>query len=401
MKQKTLLLLFVSLFSLSLWAKTPSPASNELMLDLRITTALYQAGVENVELNQDELLAVEDEEWISSVQEAGTQILKEHQVTESDIKKVDWKKVAKKSGGFFVKIYKKFRSNSRINGVDVAIVYLLGKPFENYLIPMMLIGAGQPALAAASLFVPTSTFITGGYCLLKKFINQKKVKKMYGDEELYTFYKDLDAKIEKQLHLKKDNTYLIPARKIGNQVMLIAVNKNHNMGPHKLTFAKAYSYAVSHGITEAELKTVRKLGEKRLMRLIILVEQFYSTQSAEWLSEFEKQFSDSTVLLDNLEATKELRTWARRITDIDDCEGLRSLIHVVPAGHSSREVLRLVSDVFLPTLADSMKGWKTGMFKKMRKGLQKIEVAINIEENPLWDDQQFNRMDSMLENACR
>ena len=401
MKQKLLILTSFILFSFSLLAKTTSPISSELLLDLRITTALYEAGVENVELSQDEIIAIEDEEWISTIQETGTRILQEHHVADSDIKKVEWKKVAKKSGGFLLKIYKKFRSNSRINGIDVGLVYLLCKPIENYLIPMMFISIGEPEFAAISLFVPTSAVITGTYTMFKKLINQRKIKKLYGDKNLFDFYKDLEASTAKQLHLDKDDTYLLPVRKIDNQVMLIAVNKDKSLSPHKLTFVKAYAYALDHGMSASELKNVRKLGEKKLMKLILIIENFYSTQSPEWLSEFEKQFRDSVVLVDNLESTKELRTWASKIQEVSNCSDLRALIQVTPSGYSSREIFGLIRDVFIPTMADTLSGWKTGMFKRIRKGLEKIEVAINLEENPTWDHLQIKRLDLMLENACR
>lgn len=410
MKKQILLLSLLSLFSFTVFAgpvNTPENTktqetpelSQDLLLDLRITTALYRAGLERVELNQDEVSAIEDAEWIAEVQEIGTAILKEKKVSEADIKKVEWRNVARKTGGFFVKLYKKFRTSSRLNGVDVGIVLLLTNSLEN-LIPIFLVGAGQPGLAAVAVFLPTGEVLTGGYALFKKFLNQRKVRRMYGDKELYKFHRDLDDKVTEQLHLKKDDTLLLPVRTVDEKVVLIAVNKKRQMGKHKMTFAKARDYALEHGMTKKDLRPIEKSKEKKLMKLILLIESFYGKQSTEWLSAFEQQFSESIVVTSNLESTKELRTWARGIKNVKDCDEFRTLIKQSPAGRSSREMIVLIKDVLFTTIAETMKGWKTGMFKRMRKGLQKIEVQINIEENPAWDSVQIDRMDTMLLNAC-
>lgn len=403
MKQKILLFSILSLFSLSLCAqvaKVNSEASRDLLLDLRITTALYRTGVEKIELNQDEITAIEDEEWIADVQAAGTEILRKQKVSEAEIKNVDWSKVARKTGGFFSNIYKKFRTSSRLNGVDVGVVLLVSNAFEN-LIPVFLVGAGQPGLAAVSVFLPTGEALTAGYALFKKFLKQRKIRKMYGDKELYQFHRDLDEKVTDYLHLSKDETLLIPTRVVDGKVVLIAVNKNHLIGKHKLTFAKAKKYAEKHGVQDDDYKSLRKISDTKLAKFIVLIEQFYATQSSEWLSQFEKQFSDSIIVTDNLEPTKELRVWAHQINQVSNCDGLRILIQDVPKNHASRDIIVLVKDVLFPTLAENVKGWKTGMFKKLRKGLDKIEVQINLEKNPVWDLNQAQRIDQLFENTCR
>lgn len=408
MKQQILLFSLLGLISFNLFAtvetsgdigETPDLAS-DLLLDLRISTVLYRAGVERIELNDDEKAAIEDAEWIATVQEVGTSLLKSKNVSTKEIQKVDWRNVAKKTGGFFTKIYKKFRTSSRMNGVDVGIVLLLTNSLEN-LIPIILVGAGQPGLAAVSVFLPTGELLTGGYALFKNFLNQQKVKKLYGDKELYQFHRDLEEKVADSLHLNKDDTLLLPVRVVDNEAVLIAINKKQMADKNKISYGKARKYALGKGFTKEDLKTIHKSKEGKLMKLIMIVEKFYKTQDAAWLNEFEKQFENSVVKTDNLDSTKEMRTWSKGIKQVKDCEGFRQMIKSSPIGHYSREMILVIKEVFLQTLAEDMKGWKTGIFKRMRKGLLKIEVQINLEENPLWDSLQINRMDSMLQKACR
>lgn len=407
MKQKILLFGLFGLISFNLFAtveangnigETPD-LSRDLLLDLRISTALYRAGVERVELNEDEKIAIEDTEWIATVQEVGTSLLKERNVSDKEIQKVDWRNVAKKTGGFFTKIYKKFRTSSRLNGVDVGIVLLLTNSLEN-LIPIFLVGAGQPGLAAVSVFLPTGELLTGGYALFKKFLNQRKIRKLYGDKELYKFHRDLGEKVADSLHLNKDDTLLLPVRIVENEAILFAINKKQMSDKNKISYGKARRYALEKGFSKEDFKAIHKSKESKLMKLIMLVEKLYKTQDAVWLSEFEKQFANSVVVTDNLESTKELRAWSKGVRQVKDCDGFRQLIKTSPAGHFSREMIILIKDVLFQTLAEDLKGWKTGMFKRIRKGLQKIEVQINLEENPVWDSLQIDRMDSMLQKAC-
>jgi hypothetical protein len=394
-----LVLLF---FSASLLAQetkvSKTDINQELALRLMIYTTLEESILLDQKLHPDELAFIESDEWIDVVKAEVTPLLTNDQL---DFIKQDpsfWKKISKGIGKKFSGLMKSFRSTSRLNGFDVALIFVLGKSFE-YALPGMLFQMGLPGLATASLFIPVGTAIAAGYSLVKKMIKNNKIKKLYGGKDNFQEFKLVEKSIEDNLNLKKKSTLLFPFINSEGQYKGLAINSSLSFKKDFLTYGSLKRFLKQHDRKDLLDQTQDK-NYSTLSKVVSLVTKVYEPSNLNLQKDFEHIFSYAMIDFIPLIEYSPLVQWSVSSAHSENCSDLIQSFGKVPVGSSLNAVARLLEKVTLPFMAQTWSGTKFKFFKKLHDVIIKLRVEANLSKDALWSERDELHFMNSLSSVC-
>lgn len=413
-KIKGLFVLFVLLVSVSVFSQDYSEIkqfNKTLKTKLLITTVLQKATLfdrmyySSSKSDSDILTPaleefIESDEWVNIVREDLSQFLMAHGQDLKESNPEFWKNMARGTGKFILNIYKSFKVNSLMSGIDSGIVFLVGKGIE-YSLPYLFYLSGNPALGSAFFFVPTGTALFGAYGLMKKMFRNIKIKRMYGENlEVYETIKNLEAAVEKVLNLEKDGTLLFPFTALDGKTKLLSINNKFALSKSFVTFKQIKSFLTFNAQADL-LKMVRMRGFTTVSKVSILVSEIYKRQNADLIKKFEEKFyyAISSPIL-NRDKT-EVFQWATEIEKVKSCVEFSDFIQNAPKNSLTRDVNKLIQEVFVSFLAENWKGWKVGTFRRLRRELQKIDVEINLSEEIHFNSEWRVKYSDLFSRVCR
>jgi hypothetical protein len=395
-----LVLLFcsTSLFAQVSPALSSEEANQELALRLMVYTTLEESILFDQKLHPDELAFIESDEWTDTVKAEITPFLTSEQLAFIHQHPNFWKKASKGIGAKFSGLIKSFRTASRLNGFDVALIFVLGKTFE-YALPGILLDMGLPGLATVSLVVPVGTAIAAGYSLVKKMIKNQKIKKLYGGKEKFQEFKLVEKSIEDNLNLRKKSTLILPFINSEGHYKGLSINSSLGFKKDFLTYGALKRFLKHHD----EKDLISDIKEKKytsLAKVVSLVTKIYESSNENLKKDFEHQFSFAMIDFLPLKEYSPLVQWTINSAHSKNCADLIQSFHQVPAGSSLNAVARLVEKVTLPFMAQTWSGTKFKFFRKIHDVIIKLRVEANLSTESFWSDTAEEHFVNSLTAVC-
>ncbi len=373
--------------------------NRELKLKLLVTTTIQEAMIIDEHLHPNEIDYIESKEWTDFIQKEISALLTQEQLQEIQKDPNFWKKAGRAIGKTVIGFLRGFRSQSRLNGIDTGIVYLVGNSLE-YLIPAALINIGLPALAPIGFFFPTGELLTTGYIFLKKMVKAQKLKKMYGGKENYRLFDSLETEIQARLHQRKSDTALIPLQLINGEYVGLATNSGFSLKKEFVTYSALRKFLKEVGRTDL-VKELQGQGYSSLSKVVLLTNAIYAEKDDRLKKAFEERFKRTFVEFNELKGQGSLVSWGFKTINARNCSDLIQSVKEVPSLSSANAVARLYENAILPTMADEWKGLDFVTFNRLKKQMIKLRVAANLNVSSKWTATHRDLFVKGLSQACR
>jgi hypothetical protein len=400
--KKYIFLLLSVIISTSIWAQQGlelNPDINkEVVLRLMIYTTLEESLLLDQKLYPEEISFIESEEWTDLVKKEVLPLLTKEQVQYTNHDPNFWKKTSRAIGKKFSGLIKSFRSTSRLNGFDVALLFVLGKSFE-YALPGILLNMGLPGLATASLFIPIGTAIAAAYSLTKKMIKNQKLKKLYGGNENYQEIKLIEKSIEENLKLTKKGTLLLPFVNSEGQYKGLAINSSLAFKKKFITFTSLKKFLKQNDAKNL-LDQVNDKNYSSLSKVVKIVTSIYESKNINLQKDLENHFSYATIDFIPLKDYGPLINWSYQSAQSKNCSELIQSVKHVPNGSSLNAVARLFEKVTLTYIAQNWSGTKFKLFKKLSAAIVKLRVDANLSDVSTWSETDEIHFTTSLKAVC-
>jgi hypothetical protein len=400
--KKIIFLLISFILSTSIWAQENlvlNPDINkEVVLRLMIYTTLEESLLLDQKLYPEEISFIESDEWTDLVKKEVLPLLSKEQIQYTNKNPHFWKKTSRAIGSKFSNLIKSFRSTSRLNGFDVALLFVLGKSFE-YALPGILLNMGLPGLATASLFIPIGTAIAAAYSLTKKMIKNQKLKKLYGGKENFQEIKLIEKSIEENLKLSKKGTLLLPFVNSDGQFKGLAINSSLSLKKTYITFTSLKKFLKQHDAKNL-LNQLKDKDFSSLSKVIKIVNTIYESKNINLQKDFENYFAYATVDFIPLKDYGPLINWSFQSAHSKNCSELIQSVKYVPLGSSLNAVARLFEKVTLTYVAQTWSGAKFKLFKKLSEAIIKLRVEANLSEESIWSETDEIHFTNTLSAVC-
>ncbi len=301
------------------------------------------------------------------------------------------------------------RTIVRKYGIATGITYATIS-ITSYIVPVLLVAAGQPQLAALITAFPTGSVYLIGVVAFTKVVNHRKMIKLYGGKDQFHYYKKLHKQVNKSLHLKGKGSLIVPMEKITEAEMSALVLNGSNVINKFLSFIdhkrpkldmKQLKYFLKRN--EAWDQTLEKIKSSTASDELKTASMLYHIQvsNLDLYREIQLAFPKSFIGISDFEFSQELKNWSLAAVHAGTKKELEETIALIPVGVRVLDVVKIWVKCVVPYLIEESKGLPYASYRSLSKSLMALEVSSERAPGRLVDEAWRAEFANYLQSALQ
>jgi hypothetical protein len=301
------------------------------------------------------------------------------------------------------------RTIVRKYGIATGITYATIS-ITSYVVPVLLVAAGQPQLAALITAFPSGSVYLIGVVAFTKVVNHRKMIKLYGGKDQFHYYKKLHKQVNKSLRIKGKGSLIVPMEKKSeaeiNALVLNGsnvINKFLSFIDHKrpkLDMRQLKYFLVRN---EAWDQTLEKIKSSTASDELKTASMLYHIQisNLELYREIQAAFPQSFIGINSFEFSQELKNWSLAAVHAGTKKELEETVALIPVGVRVLDVVKIWVKCVVPHLIEESKGLPYASYRSLSKSLMALEISAERSPSKLvdeaWRAEFFNYLQAALQ----
>jgi|GEM_PF-5655027 len=299
------------------------------------------------------------------------------------------------------------RTIVRRYGIATGITYATIS-ITSYVVPVLLVAAGQPQLAALITAFPSGSVYLIGVVAFTKVMNHRKMIKLYGGKDQFHYYKKLHKQVNKSLHIKGKGSLIVPMEKISEAEMSALVLNGSNVINKFLSFIdhkrpkldlRQLKYFLVRN--EAWDQTLENIKSSTASDELKTASMLYHIQvsNLELYREIQAAFPKSFIGIGSFEFSQELKNWSLAAVHAGTKKELEETIALIPVGVRALDVVKIWVKCVVPHLIEESKGLPYASYRSLSKSLMALEVSSERTPSKLVDESWRAEFSNYLQSA--
>jgi hypothetical protein len=301
------------------------------------------------------------------------------------------------------------RTIVRKYGIATGITYATIS-ITSYVVPVLLVAAGQPQLAALITAFPSGSVYLIGVVAFTKVVNHRKMIKLYGGKDQFHYYKKLHKQVNKSLHVKGKGSLIVPMEKNSeaeiNALVLNGsnvINKFLSFIDHKrpkLDLRQLKYFLVRNEAWDQTLEKIKSSTASDELKTASML-HYIQVSNLDLYREIQASFPKSFIGINSFEFPQELKNWSLAAVHAGTKKELEETVALIPVGVRALDVVKIWVKCVVPHLIEESKGLPYGSYRSLSKSLMALEVSAERSPSKLvdetWRAEFYNYLQSALQ----
>jgi hypothetical protein len=301
------------------------------------------------------------------------------------------------------------RTIVRKYGIATGITYATIS-ITSYVVPVLLVAAGQPQLAALITAFPSGSVYLIGVVAFTKVVNHRKMIKLYGGKDQFHYYKKLHKQVNKSLRIKGKGSLIVPMEKNSEAELNALVLNGSNVMNKFLSFIdhkrpkldmRQLKYFLVRN--EAWDQTLEKIKSTTASDELKTASMLYHIQvsNLELYREIQAAFPKSFIGISSFEFSQELKNWSLAAVHAGTKKELEETVALIPVGVRVLDVVKIWVKCVVPHLIEESKGLPYASYRSLSKSLMALEISAERSPSKIvdeaWRAEFFNYLQAALQ----
>jgi len=286
------------------------------------------------------------------------------------------------------------RTIVRKYGIATGITYATIS-IASYVVPVLLVAAGQPQLAALITAFPSGSVYLIGVVAFTKVVDHRKMIKLYGGKDQFQYYKKLHKQVNISLKIKWKGSLIVPMEKTSEAELSALVLNGSNVINKFLSFIdhkrpkldmKQLKYFLKRN--EAWDQTLEKIKSSTVSDELKTASMLHHIQvsNLDLYRSIQSAFPKSFVGISHFEFPQELKNWSLAAVHAGTKKELEDTIDLIPVGARVLDVVKIWAKCVVPYLIEESKGLSYASYRSLSKSLMALEIASELTPSKLVDE---------------